>query len=135
MRFIHIFILLAIAFSCSEKSDSRITGSWKVKDLIYEGSRHDMRGDEMHWLNIIGDGTYQSGFGNSEMVGRWGLSANTLLLISPEVKDLNGNLVSPKNRTQWTVSVSDKLLFLEGTSDFDNQKMKIVLERDEQIEN
>lgn len=132
MRFIAIFILSIVFFACKEKSDPRITGSWKVKDLIYEGSRHDMRGDEMHWLIILGDGTYQSGFGNSEMVGRWGLSASTLLLVSPEVKDLNDNLVSPENRSQWSVSVSDKLLFLEGTSDFDNEKMKIVLERSEE---
>ena len=129
-----ILFLSIITASCSQKSDPRITGNWKVKDLIYEGSRRDMRGEEMHWLYILGDGTYKSGFGNSEMAGRWGLSSYTLLLISPEVKDLNGNLVSPENRTQWSVSVSDQLLFLEGTSDFDNQKMKIVLERSEAFE-
>lgn len=134
-------LLLSISFLClcaacqSPAQYGHLIGEWEIVKIEVSGERIALEEalDSRQFL-FTSRGTFQQGFQRSgdlstAVGGTWKITGKRLQLIQPEIKDLNGRVVSKPLHHEWELTVSPEWMIWRGTGQSQTQNIKITLHK------
>ncbi len=103
-RYSYLFVLIVVysLSSCDNDDNAYLQGSWEVNKIRLSGSnRTSYFSHEIKWITFEEGHRCTIASEEQELPGRWHSEAGKLTLLTPEIKDIHGTIITPKQRSQW----------------------------------
>lgn len=131
MRFaFNLVVFIALSLNgCSDSLEKKdVLGQWHVVRTTSRGSTiPPVEYLGMEKIEVLADGTFLSTAPNIKANGSWTLKGERILLESPEVKDLQGKVLSPARSSEWHLFLTQDWMQWNGTSRYGHEHIKITL--------
>ncbi|MEM8966006.1 MAG: hypothetical protein AAGE93_06285 [Bacteroidota bacterium] len=129
-------IAVAVTFllACQSKDRyehyGRLVGRWEIVNIKSLGEKMALEDIlESRQLVFTSRGQFWWGEKQEGLKGRWKIIGDQIRLLQPEIKDLNGRIISSETRQLWDITLSDEWMIWRGTAQNDTQHLKILFKK------
>jgi hypothetical protein len=127
-----VLFLLALACQSEDRYQhyERLIGQWKI--VTIESRAEKVAIDEVlesRQFVFTNRGYFWQGELRRGIQGNWKIIGDKIQLLQPEIKDLNGRIVSHKIQQLWEITLSEEWMIWRGTAQNDTQHLKILFKK------
>ncbi|MGB3589129.1 MAG: hypothetical protein WBA23_21460 [Tunicatimonas sp.] len=125
-----LFAQLLIACESRQQHYGQLIGQWNVVEVKSREERIAL--DKLldsRSFSFTGQGDYRLGTRAIGISGKWKIVGDRIRLIQPEIKALNGGIISAQIQQEWELTLSEEWMIWRGTALNDTQHLKILFQK------
>ncbi len=125
-----LFAQLLIACESRQQHYGQLIGQWNVVEVKSREERIAL--DKLldsRSFSFTGQGDYRLGTRAIGISGKWKIVGDRIRLIQPEIKALNGRIISAQIQQEWELTLSEEWMIWRGTALNDTQHLKILFQK------
>ncbi len=132
LSFYQILLIVGLLITCDSRQQhyGRLIGQWNVVEFRSREEKVVLEEVlDSRLFTFTGQGKYRQGTRTKGVRGKWKIFGDRLRLMQPEIKALNGCVISEHMEQEWELILSEEWMIWRGTARNNTQHLRILFQK------